>query len=142
MTLLSFKTVILSKSNNRSELPADPQLIEKIFTGLKRIAKDTVPLRLVIVDGTGQQILRKVDEYGFIRFPFRPLNDESVIDIDDALLDALALFVMAGMEIPRAKTLMGMYYAEIEFNNERLIETYLSSASNDSPDINTQMEFA
>jgi len=142
LTLLSFKTVILSKSNNRSELPDNPQLIEKIFTALKRVAKETVPLRLVIEDGAGQQVLRKVDEFGLIRFPFRPLTDDDVIDIDDALLDATALFVMAGMETQRAKQLMGLFYAEIEMNNDRLVETFLSDASNESPHTNTNLRFA
>lgn len=142
MIYSDFVTLLLSKSNNRTVLPDEFQLKDKIYSSLKRVAKDTVPLRLVITDGTGQQILRKIDEYSLVRYPFKPLLTTDVIDIDDALLDAVALFTMAGMETQRAKQFMGLYYKEIELNNERLVETNLSVASNDSPWTNTAERFA
>lgn len=142
MKYSEFKVLLLSKSNNRTVLPDLPQLDEKVFTALKRVAKDTLALRLLVSEPDGFQILRRTDEHMFIRFPSKPTLDTDTIDIDDTLMDALALFVMAGMEIPRAGQLMGMYYKEIELNDDRLVETYLAVASNDSPESSAQERFA
>lgn len=142
MTVSEFKVLLLSKSNNRTALPTNEQLIPKIFTALKRVAKDTVALRLVVTSGEGQQVLRRVDELMFIRFPFSPRNDDDTVDIDDSLLDAVALYTMAGLEIQRASQLMGMYYKEIEMNDDRLVETHLANASNESPHSDASQRFA
>jgi len=142
MVLTDFKVLCLSKSMNREKLPVNTDFIPKVYSALKRVAKDTVPLRLVVNDGTGQQIMRKADEFMLIRFPFPPRVEDDIIDIDDALLDAVALFTMAGIELSRSQQYMGLYYAEIELNNERLVETFLQDASNDSPHSSAAQVFA
>jgi len=142
MTLTDFKILCLTKSMNRTKLPINTDFIPKVFSALKRVAKDTVPLRLIVNDGTGQQILRKTDEFMLIRFPFPPRVEDDIIDIDDALLDAVALFTMAGIELTRSQQYMGLYYKEIELNDERLIETHLMDASNDSPESSAAQVFA
>jgi len=142
MTLTDFKTLCLSKSVNRTKLPGNTELIQKIFSALKRVAKDTIPLRLIVNDGTGQQILRKTDEFMLIRFPFPPRVEDDIIDIDDALLDATALFTMAGIELTRSSYYMGEYSKEIMLNDERLIETHLCDGSNNSPESSGSQRFA
>jgi len=138
-TLAEFRLVLTEKSVNRKALPATQELSERVFTGLKRIAKDTVPLKLCIFvpeedwnnTENYKSVIRKVEETVGIRTPVRPVIEESEIDIDDELIDALALYVMAGLERQNAKTFMGMYREEIGMNNDRLIETELVGSSNE-----------
>jgi len=132
MTLSEFRPLLLAKSLSRTTLPIDTDLKERIFTGLKLIAKETVPLRLVVQIPAGYTILRKLDETMFIRMPQPPASEDSEIDTDLALIDALAYYVMAGLERGNANTLMGMYHGEIDMNNDRLTETFLSTTTNDS----------
>jgi len=138
MTLNEFRPVLLSKSLSRTVLPSDIELKQRIFAGLKLIAKETLPLRLVIQDSAGYTILRKLDsEWGtnkgmYVRMPSMPTSEDDEIDLDLALIDALAYYVMAGLERGNANTLMGMYHGEIDMNNDRLIETVLSDTTNDS----------
>jgi len=132
MTLNEFRPLLLAKSLGRTQLPADSELKERIFTALKLIAKETVPLRLVITDPIGFTVLRKLDEFMYIRMPSIPASEDSEIDLDLALMDALAYYIMAGLERGNANVLMGMYHGEIDMNNDRLTETYLSTTTNDS----------
>jgi len=132
MKLVDFKQVLLEKSLNRTALPADDKLEERIFAGLKLIAKETVVLRLLVRETVGYSILRRIDELTYVRMPEKISVDNPEIDIDLALIDALAFFVMAGLERASANTYMGMYHGEIDMNNDRLTETYLSTATNDS----------
>lgn len=132
MILADFKKVLLEKSLARTVLPENAKLKERIFSGLKLIAKETVPLRLVITQPLGVEILRRLDEDMYVRMPMIPEDDNSEIDIDLALIDALAYYVMAGLERANANTLMGMYHGEIDMNNDRLTETVLSTTTNDS----------
>ncbi len=134
MTLNEFGRFMLTKSTGRIEPPINEQMTERVYTGLLRIAKDTTPLKWVVDDSTDIDILRRVDANTWIRFPRKPILDSGEqIDIETELLDALALFVMAGLEQQRAKIMMGMYYKELDMYNEKLIETHLMEASNDSP---------
>lgn len=132
MKLVEFKQVLLEKSLNRTALPEDAKLEERIFAGLKLIAKETVVLRLLVRETVGYSILRRIDELTYVRMPEKISLDNPEIDIDLALIDALAFFVMAGLERANANTYMGMYHGEIDMNNDRLTETYLSTATNDS----------
>lgn len=132
MTLNEFRQVLLAKSLSRTELPDTTGLKERIFAGLKLIAKETLPLRLVVETSSGYTILRKVDTNLYVRMPTVPTEEDSEIDMDLALIDALAYYVMAGLERGNANTLMGMYHGEIDMNNDRLVETYLETTTNDS----------
>jgi len=133
MTLEEFGRFMQTKSVGRIEAPINEQMTERVYTGMKKIAKDTIVLRWVIDNPVGYEIIRRVDENTYIRFPKKPILDGGEqLDIDDELLDALALYVMAGLEMQRSKVLMGMYWEEINQNNDRLTETYLQYASNDA----------
>ncbi len=132
MTLNEFRPVLLAKSVARTQLPDDANLKERIFAGLKLIAKETVPLRLIIKNTLGFTILRRLDTDMYIRMPSVPTSEDSEIDLDLALIDALAYYVMAGLERGNANTHMGMYHGEIDMNNDRLTETILSDTTNDS----------
>jgi hypothetical protein len=125
--------MILAKSVARITIPSNEIMEERVYIGLKRIAMDTIPLKLVTESGDGIQVLRKIDSTTYIRYPQRPLIDSGLnIDIDDDLIDALGYFVLAGLEQQRAKQLMGLYHTDIDFYNDKLIQTYLEEASNDS----------
>lgn len=132
MILSEFKELMLSKTISRKVIPDEIRLQERVFTALKKIAMDTIPLRLVVQDPTGHSIMRRVDEITYIRFPDMPLYDDSEIDIDMFLLDAAALYVMAGLEKEKASVYMGMYWEILTENDNRLCETYLSTATNES----------
>ena len=142
MIVSEFKELMLSKTISRKTIPDDIRIYERIFTALKKIAMDTVPLRLVIQDPTGHSIMRRVDTLTYIRFPNIPNANDSEIDIDAFLLDAAALYVMAGLEKEKASVYMGMYWEIITENDNRLCETYLSTATNESGIDNASVYFA
>ena len=133
MTMNEFGRFLQTKSVGRIEAPVNEQLTERIYTGMKKIARDTVCLRWMTNDPEGREILRRLDQNTYVRYPKKPILDNGEqLDIDDELIDALALYVMAGLEMQRSKVLMGMYWEEIDANNTRLTETYLESATNDA----------
>lgn len=132
MILSELKKLMLSKTINRKVIPDDINLEERVFTALKKIAMDTVPLRLVVQNPTGHSIMRRVDSLTYIRFPNMPINDDSDIDMDMFLIDAVALYVMAGLEKEKASVYMGMYWELITENDNRLCETYLATGTNES----------
>ena len=142
MIVSEFKELMLSKTISRKTIPDDIKIYERIFTALKKIAMDTVPLRLVVQDPTGHSIMRRVDTLTYIRFPNMPNANDSEIDIDAFLLDAAALYVMAGLEKEKASVYMGMYWEIITENDNRLCETYLSTATNESGMDNASVYFA
>ncbi|NOQ31121.1 MAG: hypothetical protein GQ570_08375 [Helicobacteraceae bacterium] len=135
MTVDEFKVLLKSKSIGRTQLPDDTDLYQRIQTACKRIAMDTVPLRLSKTVPVGTlvtfPVYRKLDETSYIRTPSIAVTLDDDVDIDSVLLDAVALYVMAGLERPNGKTHMGLYYREIEVNNDRLVETVLSDNDND-----------
>jgi len=133
MTLNEFRNVLLGKSIQRTQLPVDSILKEKIFSGMKEIAKITIPLILVIQDRTGYDVLRRIDDNMYIRFPKRPLAEDDELDVDEALVDALAYYVMADLERANRQMHQGSYLREIDYNNDRLTETYLSDTTNVAP---------
>ncbi len=135
MTIGEFKPLLLSKSVARTELPDRVELCFRIYSALKRVAFDTLPLRLSqyvkMGDPVTFSVFRKVDAEMYIRTPENPLIDDDILDIDEELATAVALLVMADLERAYGKIHMGKYYTEIENNNERLIETTLDESSNE-----------
>lgn len=142
MTFEDFKDFIISKTTSRKTLPVDIQLEYRISTAIKEIAMLTIPIRLVVTNQDGYQIIRKIDSVTYIRFPQDIVNDLSEIDIDKFLLDAVALYVLAGIEKEKASIYMGMFYNQIEQNDKRLIETNLVEASNDNDSEDASIMFA
>lgn len=132
MILSEFKKLLLSKTISRKTLPDDINLEERVYTALKEVAMDTVPLRLVVQNPVGHSIMRRVDSLTYIRFPNMPINNDSDIDMDMFLLDAVALYVIAGLEKEKASVYMGMYWKIITENDTRLCETYLATATNEN----------
>ena len=130
MTYNEFKQVLLAKSIGRTQLPDDSELKERIFTAMKLIAKETIVLRLVKDTALGYTILRRLDDNMYIKMPEPPTSEDGEIEMDLALIDALAYYIMAGLERGNANLFMGMYHGEIDMNNDRLVETYLSDTTN------------
>ena len=130
MNLVDFKKSLLSKTVGRSIAECNTlfeadDFAHRVFTGLKRIATDTVVLRLIENDPTTIKIYRKIDSATYIRMPEIPIDDLDEVDTDEALIDALGYFVMAGLERQNANSMMGLYHQEIDTNNTRLMETEL-----------------
>ena len=132
MIVSEFIKLMLSKTISRKSLPEDINLEERIHTALKKVAMDTLPLRLVVQNPSGHSIMRRVDSITYVRFPNIPINNDSEIDIDLFLLDAVALYVMAGLEKEKASIYMGMYWEILTENDNRLCETYLATATNEN----------
>ena len=124
MIFSEFKDKLLTVMPGREMLPEDTALSEVIHRALKKIAKQTVPLWLRTSE-TNSSILRKIDNATYIRFPFHPLSQDDDIDIDEALLDAVAYHVASELEPQKKGAHLNMYDKEITMNNERLIETDL-----------------
>jgi len=134
MTLNEFGRFLNTKSIGRVEAPTNEMLTERVYTAMKRIAYDTAPLKWVVTEAEGNDVLRRLDMHTFIRTPHKPIIDSGEqVDIEAELLDALALYIMAGLEPQRAKINMGLYYQELEQYNVKMIEATMQEATNDSP---------
>jgi len=134
MTLNEFGRFLNTKSVGRVEAPINEQMTERVYTAMKKIGKDTFPLKWIVNTSEGIQVLRRIDSETFVRMPIKPVLDSGEqLDIEEELIDALSYYVMAGLELQRSKINMGLYWSEIEQNNERLSETYLAEATNDAP---------
>jgi len=131
MVLSELRILVKTKSTATVKMPELEDFRERVFSALKRVAIDTLPLVLVESTESSQTVMRRIDENTFVRLPNKPDREDSVIDMDIALEDAVALYVIAGLERAKAKTHMGLYWKEIDSNNERLIETYISVAGNE-----------
>lgn len=142
MILSEFKDLMISKTTSRKAFPIDIQLENRISTAIKEVAMLTIPIRLVVANPNEYQIIRKVDSVTYIRFPQDIVSDLSEIDIDRFLLDAVALYVLAGIEKEKASIYMGMFYSQIELNDKRLIEANLVEASNDNVSEDASIMFA
>ena len=133
MTVNEFKSFLMTKTVGHVDLPQETLYVARVYAGLMKIAKDTTPLRLVVSNPDGYEILRRIAEFSYVRFPAQPIIDSGLsLDIESELLDALAYYVMAGLERQRSKVLMGMYHTEIDSYNDKLTETFLEEATNDA----------
>ncbi len=133
MTLNEFSRFLQTKSVGRVEPPINEQLTERVYTAMKKIAMDTNALRWVVDTEIGHDIMSRLDSYTFVRYPLKPVIDSGdQLDIEEALIDALALYVMAGLEIQRAKVNMAMYHEQIDRYNQNLIQTHMQEATNDA----------
>jgi len=132
MILEDFKKLMLSKTKNRKEFPIDINLEYRIHTALKQVASDSIPLRLVTNSSESVNVFRRVDEFTFIRYPNMPTKDSQELDMDEYLLDAVAHFVMAGIETERGSIHMAMYHDVIANHSTRLQEAYLAETTNES----------
>ena len=142
MTLEEFGVVLAAKSTQRQPSVIDAVYAEKVYTAMKRVAKDTLPLSLLVNSPVGQRILRKFDTDAYIRYPKKAVKASDDIDMDESLIDAVALMVMAGLETQRAKIYMGLYYTEIENNDKVQIEASLDLASSNPPNRNPDEVFS
>ena len=133
MTFEDFARFLNTKSMGRIEPVVNEQLTERVYTGMKRIGSDTMPIRWLVSDPDGYEIMRRVDAFTYIRYPVKPvIGNGEHLDLEESLVDALALYVVAGLELSRSKVLMGMYYKEIDTYNDKLTETFLAEATNDA----------
>lgn len=133
MTIEEFGRVLQTKSVGRIDAPDNEQLTMRVYSAMIKIGHDTTPLKWMVETKADQDIMRRIDEFTYIRKPKMPqIGSGTELDIEPALIDALALLIMAGLEQQRSKINMGMYWGEIDQYNFNLIETHLSEASNDS----------
>ena len=125
---------MLTHSSGRGIVPSGEVMADRVWTGMKRLAKDSYPLKLTYNDPLGQTIIRKVDENTYIKEPKKPiLGTTQNLEMDAGLMDALAYYVLAGLETQKAKVYMGMYWGEVNSYNDTLTETDLNTASNEAP---------
>jgi hypothetical protein len=128
MTFLEFKDLVPAFSSNRIDLARIPKLLEKTNIALKQIGRDTIPLKLIKQDGSNRNILRRVDTNFTICIPKLVVDDTTEIDMDDDLIDAVALFVISGIEYARAPAYMKMYWSIIEAHENGLINGDVASS--------------
>jgi hypothetical protein len=134
MIFSEMKDLIRNQMSGRydQDLPPDSVIRQAVHRALKRIAKETVPLRLVTNDPSQLTVIRKIDNDTYIRFPLMPYRDDDDIDIDEELVEAVAAHVCSELEPQRKGHYLSVYEREIVLNNERLIETDLDTFSNET----------
>ena len=134
MTVREVYVSALEKSSGRTKLPEDSKMLEGSFVAMKQVAMDTLPTRLArtAVTIVGERVLRKIDFDTYIKFPKKPDSVDEELEMDEALLDAMAFWVIKGLEPQVENRYYRGYQDEIDMNQERLIETMISEDIEDS----------
>ena len=134
MVYSEMKDLILYQMPGRydDELPPDKVVRSMVHRALKRIARETIPLRLTVEDITSITVVRKIDESTYIRTPIAPYRDDDDIDCDSELMEAIAFYVCSELEPQRKGHYLQQYEREIMQNNERLMETDLDVYNGES----------
>lgn len=128
MIFTEFKLRVAAFSSNRANLDKIPLAVEKANISLIQVCRDTIPLRLIKKEGSNRKILRYVGEIDqYICVP-NSIKDDDVtqIEMDELLIDAVALHMLAGIETARSQQYMGMYWNIVENHEKALIEFDLS----------------
>jgi len=127
MVYSEMKDLILYQMPGRYEddLPPDTVVRLMVHRALKRISKETIPLRLCVTDISQITVIRKIDDETYIRTPLAPYRDDDDIDTDSELMEAVAAHVCSELEPQRKGHYLQQYEREIMQNNERLMETDL-----------------
>jgi len=133
MTLREFKILLLSQTPGRTVTPDETMLINSIQTAVLQVAHDTVPLRLFRRDRPAE-VLRRVSDEGYIRYPRRVIMDGDDVDLDEILMDAAAYYTNSIIEQQKKGTHLNAYEKIIQRNNERLIETHLEVCASNGGD--------
>jgi len=134
MTFNDFRNLLLSKSLSRSQLPANEQLVHRVQEGLDQIwteaTCETLEVETKPETSPYRQIYDPVDGvYIFYRRPVASVTED--IDIDATLIDALAYYVMAGLERQMSATHMSMYNKALFRHEQLLIERSLDDSYQD-----------
>ena len=133
MTFNDFKNLLLSKSVCRTEIPDGGVLVHRLQTALEHVATEAYPKKLesdVEIVNPFRVLYNSITgEYSYIRRPIASVTGD--IDIDDGLLSAVALYMMAGLERPSAGTHMALYNKELSLFSTRQIEQDLGLSSED-----------
>lgn len=126
MKLLEFKELLKSKSLNRITLPENSELKFRLQTALMHVASEATAKRLIVQEEPIDAIrtfYNPIDDViTYMRKPVATDNDSAEVDIDEELLDAVALYIMAGLERAQAGSHMSLYNKEIALYEDRLSE--------------------
>lgn len=124
MTLDQFRLLCLSISSNREDSDTIPQLASRTNTALEQIARDTIPLKLIVDNTDSSEILKGIDKDRYIRYPNLITNNTDALDIDRSLLNAAANLVMASVESSRSGIYMKQYWDTIATHEYNLTKDY------------------
>lgn len=125
-TFGDLKKIILSKTTNKKELPET--INELVFSAMKRIARETLPLYLTRIiskedfSSFNEQIISNPLINTYVLMPTKPIQDTDEITMDDILMDAIAFLVLASIVKTDSKRYIAQYYHEKE-----LFDTTLSA---------------
>jgi len=134
MDLRQFAQLVISKTSGHRDVEIDGIFAQRVDSALVKIAKATTPLKLIVHKSGNRRILRRVDRETYIVYPTKvKVTEETEIDIDDDLLDAAALLVIAGLEPQKANLYIGLYYAELNAFNDNLSRNYEDSEYKATP---------
>lgn len=127
MTYTQFKEKIVSFSSNRSDLTDITNLLGKVNISMTQVCRDAVPLVLIKDSTSGRPIFRRIDNKAYICVHTPVTDIVADIEMDESLLDAVALHVIAGIETSRAPAYMKMYWNIVDNHEQMLINTDLAS---------------
>lgn len=127
MTFKGLVERMAAHSSKRANLDDIPLVLTKVNIAMERVCRNTIPLELVKDSSSSRRLLRRLDKALYIATPTPVVDDDlTQIEMDDFLIDAVALFALAGIETARAPSYMKMYWDIIASNEDNLIESDLS----------------
>ena len=133
MNFADFRNLLASKTVGRFEIPDNGVLVHRLQTALDHVATEAYPKKLesdVEITNPFRILYNSVTgEYSYIRRPVASITAD--IDIDDGLISAVALYIMAGLERPSAGTHMALFNKELALFSARQIEQDIGLSSED-----------
>ena len=137
MTYNDLKIRMAGFSSNRENLDNINLLLTKVNISILQVARDCVPLKLVRDSSSNRKMLRRIDNKAFVCIPLEIKDDSYDIDLDDDLIDALALHTIAGIETARAPAYMRMYWNIIDQHENAIMNDDLATNYTELQDLAT-----
>ena len=135
MTFLKFKSYAPGFSQNRDNLNDVKNLVNKTDIAIEQVARDCTPTILLKDASSNRKILRRIDNRNYVCIPDKIIDDNSILEIDDSLLAAVGLYIMAGIETARSASYMKMYWNVIDNHENGLIGDDLATNHNIKEDM-------
>lgn len=124
MNYTELKNRIIAFSSNRSDLDDVTTLTEKMNISLTQVVRDSSPMRLLKANDSHRAIVKRFNHLLYFCKPLEITESTMDIELDDTLLDALALHVLAGIETARAPVYMKMYWNIIDIHDNAIVDYF------------------
>lgn len=126
MIVSEMKELIASHSSNRADMSTVPLINRKIQNSLNYVVDHCTPLVLLKRQGSGRLMHKSFTKDRYICRPMEIVDDSSLVEIDEPLLNAVALHALSNIEPAKAQAYIRQFYAIVESYEYNLMNAFIS----------------